>query len=185
MRHVKGGSRMGRLGGVAQTQRKGPVRLKINEGDRTGRHLVRSGGPTAHGPEDVRNDLRYRRQRQPSATWQTGLIRAIGLAASVDALTALPAPRRPLSQVNGARIDLATACLLNSDLDSSAQALRLLLNEPLSVRNVSLAGRLVRTQTALLSPAWAKNSRARHLADDIGQWLATGQEAPLLRIAQR
>jgi hypothetical protein len=111
---------------------------------------------------------------------------AFGAARSaLDALTALPAPRRPLSQVNGARIDLATACLLNSDLDSSAQALRLLLNEPLSVRNVSLAGRLARTQTALLSPAWAKNSQARHLADDIGQWLATGQEAPLLRIVQR
>ena len=30
---LEGGSRMGRLGQVEQTQRKGPVRLKINEGN--------------------------------------------------------------------------------------------------------------------------------------------------------
>jgi predicted XRE-type DNA-binding protein len=111
---------------------------------------------------------------------------AFGAARSaLDALTAMPAPRRPLSQVNGARIDLATACLLNNDLDSGAQALQPVLREPPSVRNVSLAGRLARTRTALLSPDWSTNSQARELADDIAQWLATGQETQLLGMGQR
>ncbi len=88
----------------------------------------------------------------------------------------MPGPRRPVSQINGARIDLATACLLNGDLDSSTEALNPLLTRPASVRNVSLVGRLARTRTTLLSPAWAKNSQARRLADDIDQWLATGPE---------
>src|SRR6266704_2552561 len=77
----------------------------------------------------------------------------------------MPGPRRPVSQINGARIDLATACLLNGDLDSSTEALNPLLTRPASVRNVSLVGRLARTRTTLLSPAWAKNSQARRLAD--------------------
>jgi predicted XRE-type DNA-binding protein len=91
-------------------------------------------------------------------------------------LTTMPGPRRPVSQINGARIDLATACLLNGDLDSSAEALTPLLTQPASVRNVSLIGRLARTRTTLLSPTWAKNSQARQLADEIGEWLATGPE---------
>src|SRR5216683_6663707 len=94
----------------------------------------------------------------------------------LDALTAMPGPRRPLSQVNGARIDMATACFLNNDPDSGTEAIKPLLAQPTSLRNVSLVGRLARTRTTLLSPAWAKNSQARQLADDIGQWLATGPE---------
>ena len=86
-------------------------------------------------------------------------------------------PRRPLSQVSGVRIDMATACLLNGDLDSSKDAVQPVLTQPATPRNVSLAGRLARTQTTLLAPAWAGNTRARQLADDIGQWLSTGQDA--------
>jgi hypothetical protein len=103
---------------------------------------------------------------------------ALGAAQSaLDALTSMPGPRRPLSQVNGVRIDMATACLLNGDLDSSAEAITPVLTQPATRRNVSLTGRLARTQTTLLSPAWAKNGQARQLADDIGQWLTTDQEA--------
>jgi hypothetical protein len=87
--------------------------------------------------------------------------------------TALPLPRRSLSQITGAQIDLATAYLLSNDLDGSAEAIRPVLAQPASLRNVSLAGRLARTQTTLLSTAWARNSQARQLADDIGDWLTT------------
>jgi len=104
---------------------------------------------------------------------------------ALDALKVLPAPRRPLSQINGARIDLATACLLTSDLDTSAEALRPVLSQPPAVRNVSLAGRLARTRTTLLGPEWARNGQARQLADEIGQWLATGEEVQLLALGQR
>jgi hypothetical protein len=86
-------------------------------------------------------------------------------------LTALPGPRRPVSQVEGARIDLATACLLNNDLDASTKAITPVLTRPPSVRNVSLAGRLARTRTTLLSRTWAGNRQARQLADQIGHWL--------------
>ena len=98
---------------------------------------------------------------------------------ALDALKDLPAPRRPLSQINGARIDKATACLLTSDLEASAEALRPVLSQPPAVRNVSLTGRLARTRTTLLGPEWARNGQARQLADEIGQWLATGEEAQL------
>lgn len=98
--------------------------------------------------------------------------------AALEALTSMPAPRRSLSQVNGARIDLATACLLNGDLDSGTQAIKPVLAAAASPRNVSLTGRLARTRTALLAPPWAKDGQARQLADEIGQWLATDATAP-------
>ena len=92
-------------------------------------------------------------------------------SSALATLTSLPPPRRPLSQINGARIDMATACLLNHDLDGAAQALEPLLAQPVELRNVSLTGRLARTRTVLLSPAWAKSTQARQLADTIGEWL--------------
>ena len=51
------------------------------------------------------------------------------------------------------------------------------LAQPASLRNVSLAGRLARTQTTLLSPIWARNSQARQLADEIGDWLTASAGA--------
>ena len=90
-----------------------------------------------------------------------------------------------MSQVNGVRIDMATACLLNGDLDSGADAIKPVLAQPATPRNVSLTGRLARTQTTLLASAWAGNGRARQLADDIGQWLATEREAGRPGTSQR
>jgi hypothetical protein len=102
---------------------------------------------------------------------------AFGAAQSaLEALTSMPGPRRPLSQVNGVRIDMATACLLNGDLDSGAEAIKPVLAHPATPRNVSLTGRLARTGTTLLGPAWAKDGQARQLADDIGQWLTIDQD---------
>lgn len=91
--------------------------------------------------------------------------------AALTALTSLPEPRRSASQVNGARIDMATACLLSDDLNGGTEAIRPVLAAPASLRNVSLTGRLTRTRTTLLSQHWARNSQARQLADQIGQLL--------------
>jgi hypothetical protein len=96
-------------------------------------------------------------------------------------LTSLPPPRRPASQVNGARIDMATACLLNNDLDASAEVIKPVLAQPASLRNVSLTGRLARTQTTLPTPPWAKNTQARQLADEIGQYLTAHDSSPASR----
>jgi len=95
---------------------------------------------------------------------------------------ARPAP--PTVEVNGARIDMATACFLNNDPDSGTEAIKPLLAQPASLRNVSLVGRLARTRTTLLSPAWAKNHQARQLADEIGHWLATDQAPKRLTTGQ-
>jgi hypothetical protein len=71
---------------------------------------------------------------------------------------------------------MAPACLLNGDLDSGAEAIKPVLAHPATPRNVSLTGRLARTGTTLLGPAWAKDGQARQLADDIGQWLTIDQD---------
>jgi transcriptional regulator with XRE-family HTH domain len=91
-------------------------------------------------------------------------------------LTSAPLPRQPVSQVSGVHIDMATACLLNGDLEGGAEAIGLVLAQSALARNASLVGRLARTRTALEASAWAANARARQLADDIGEWLAAGKE---------
>jgi transcriptional regulator with XRE-family HTH domain len=103
---------------------------------------------------------------------------------AMTALTSLPGPRRPVSQIHGVRIDLATAHLLSGDLSSAAETLSPLLCEPASLRNVSLVGRLTRTRATLCSSAWAGNKQARQLADDIGQWVTADQEPPRLGTRQ-
>jgi hypothetical protein len=96
-------------------------------------------------------------------------------SSALATLTSLPPPQRPLSQINGARIDLATACLLDRNLDAAAEALEPLLAQPIGLRNVSLTGRLARTRTILLASAWAKNTQAHQLADTIGEWLTRSE----------
>lgn len=93
-------------------------------------------------------------------------------------LLEIPVARRSSSQINGARIDAATASLLNGDRDSAAEALQPVLTLPAPVRNVSLTGRLARTRNILLSPAWAGDGCARQLADDIGEWLTQALNKP-------
>lgn len=89
---------------------------------------------------------------------------------AVSELTTLPSARRPLSQLNGARIDLVTACLVCGDRDRAEEAIQDVLELPQSARNMSLAGRMNRTHRTLLSQPWARDTRARQLADAISQW---------------
>ena len=77
--------------------------------------------------EEVGGEFAFGRARAAACAAAAWLDLGDGHEASVAAqsalaeLTALPGPRRPLSQIDGARIDLATACLLNNDLDASAR----------------------------------------------------------------
>jgi transcriptional regulator with XRE-family HTH domain len=87
-------------------------------------------------------------------------------------LQALPTARQSLSQVNGARIDLASAHLLNHDRDGAENAIEHVLALPPGLRNISLAGRMVRLRSVLSSPQLAKDTQARQLADSIASWLA-------------
>jgi transcriptional regulator with XRE-family HTH domain len=91
---------------------------------------------------------------------------------AIAELAVQPTGRLSVSQFNGARIDMATACLLNNDLDEAAELLAAVFGQQRSLTNMSLSGRLVRVRKTLLSPAWSKDSRAHDLADTIGDWLS-------------
>lgn len=71
---------------------------------------------------------------------------------ALNDLTALPAGRQSLSQVTGARIDLATACLITRELDEAEATLGHVFAIRSSLRNVSLSGRLDRARKHLASP---------------------------------
>jgi transcriptional regulator with XRE-family HTH domain len=90
---------------------------------------------------------------------------------ALSELTALPPGRQSLSQVNGIRIDLATARLLKHDLDGAAAVIGQVLSLPPSLRNMSLSGRLDRTRSVLTSPCWVGDAQALHLNEAIGAWL--------------
>jgi hypothetical protein len=91
---------------------------------------------------------------------------------ALNDLTALPASRQPVSQVTGARIDMATACIIQHELDEAEEALGCVFAVPSSLRNVSLSGRLMRTRKNLASPYWSGDPIAQHLSDALGEWLA-------------
>ncbi len=86
-------------------------------------------------------------------------------------LTTLPSGRQPVSQVMGARIDLATACLMEHELDEAEDALGCVFAIPSPLRNVSLSGRLARTRRSLAFPYWSGDPAAQHLNEALGEWL--------------
>jgi tetratricopeptide (TPR) repeat protein len=87
-------------------------------------------------------------------------------------LVALPPGRQPLSQVTGARIDLATACLILGELDEAEAILDHVFAIPSSLSNVSLSGRLKRAREHLASPCWSGDPAVRRLSDALGDWPA-------------
>lgn len=91
---------------------------------------------------------------------------------ALDQLVSLPASRQPFSQLAGARIDLATACLLEHERDEADAALNLVLAVPAEMRNASLAGRLSRTRKILTSDYWSEDQTAGHLDRAIAEWQA-------------
>jgi hypothetical protein len=87
-------------------------------------------------------------------------------------LTALPPGRQPVSQVTGARIDLATACLILGELAEAEATLGHVFAIPSSLSNVSLSGRLERARKHLASPCWRGDTAARQLGDALSSWPA-------------
>ncbi|MEU5946340.1 hypothetical protein ABZ793_12350 [Micromonospora sp. NPDC047465] len=92
---------------------------------------------------------------------------------------ALPAARRPYSQINGTNIDVAAAHLHMRDKDGAAEALRAVLDLPPQKRNVSLTGRLARIERLLNETPWSGDAEARQLAERISVWLSETSARPL------
>ena len=134
--------------------------------------------------EGIGGEFAFARARADAcaaAAWlDLGSGREAQLAArrALSDLTALPPGRQPLSQVTGARIDLATACLLSHDRDEAAGELADVFAVPAPLRNVSLAGRLARSRQALTAPYWRQDTAARHLRDASGNGSRTRAPRP-------
>jgi hypothetical protein len=92
---------------------------------------------------------------------------------------ALPAPRRPYSQIDGTQIDIAAAHLHMRDRDGAHAALREVLELPAHKRNVSLTGRLTKVQNLLSVPPWDTDPEARQIAERVSIWLAETSARPL------
>src|SRR5262249_54912748 len=90
---------------------------------------------------------------------------------ALNELSALPACRQSLSQLTGARIILATACLIQRERDQAEQVLGDVFAAQSPLRNVSLLGRLERTTKVLALPDWADDGTAQQLSDTIGELL--------------
>jgi transcriptional regulator with XRE-family HTH domain len=97
---------------------------------------------------------------------------------ALSELLALPQVRQPFSQIAGARIDLATACLIQGERDEAEDALSSVLAVPVQMRNVSLSGRLAKTRQVLSAKQWSGDTGAQHLDDAIGEWM-TGRSSAL------
>jgi transcriptional regulator with XRE-family HTH domain len=144
----------------------------------------------ARGDQDEARRLRDRLSEETGGEFAFGHARAEACAAAAwldlgrsqqakDAarralkeFTALPPSRRPHSQATGARIDLATGCLLQRELDEATDVLGQVLAAHTPPENVSLSRRLARSRRVLATPKWVGDPAARRLDDAIGDWLA-------------
>ncbi|MFI6331982.1 hypothetical protein ACIBBG_27195 [Micromonospora chersina] len=98
---------------------------------------------------------------------------------AVASYEALPAARRPYSQINGAQIDVAAAHLHMRDRDGAHAALAGVLELPPHKRNVSLTGRLSKVQGLLSTPPWGNDPEARQIAESVSAWLNETSARPL------
>jgi tetratricopeptide (TPR) repeat protein len=86
---------------------------------------------------------------------------------AIQDLTALPPARQPTSQLLGAQIDLATAHVIYGELDGAAEIINESVSTANMLRNTSLAGRLTRTNAALVSRAAQGDSAAQQLGESV------------------
>ncbi|MFG1653580.1 hypothetical protein ACGFIE_26965 [Micromonospora sp. NPDC049275] len=93
---------------------------------------------------------------------------------------ALPAARRPHSQIKGTKIDMAAAHLDMGDMDGATEALRAVLALPPQRRNVSLTGRLDRMERLLNEAPWSGDAEARQLGERIAAWRSETSARPLV-----
>jgi hypothetical protein len=87
---------------------------------------------------------------------------------ALAALTALPVSRQPVSQVTGARIDLATAHMMCGELDAATEIVTESVSTATMLRNASLTGRLSRAQAVLNSGKAHASPAAVQLFETIG-----------------
>jgi hypothetical protein len=99
---------------------------------------------------------------------------------ALTSLTSLPRPRQPLSQLNGARVDVASARLLTGNRDGAEELLREVLALQPRMRNVSLSGRMAKVRKILLTPCWQGDQTAASMAEAIGAWLSETSLRPRL-----
>jgi tetratricopeptide (TPR) repeat protein len=93
-------------------------------------------------------------------------------------LTNLPVSRQPVSQVTGARIDLATAHVMCGELDGAAEIITDSVGNGSILRNASLAGRLARTHDALTSKPVNGSSTGQHLAEVVDALIRYQSDGP-------
>ncbi|MEU5940264.1 hypothetical protein ABZ807_13955 [Micromonospora sp. NPDC047548] len=97
---------------------------------------------------------------------------------ALDAYDELPASRRPSSQINGTRIDMAAARLCMGDRDGATDMLGSVLNLPTQKRNTSLTGRMRRVQRLLAAPPWDHDQESLQIAEHVSAWLAEQSPGP-------
>jgi hypothetical protein len=93
-------------------------------------------------------------------------------------LTALPLSRQPLSQVTGARIDLATAHVICGEPDAAAEIITESVSTASMLRNASLAGRLTRARAALTPGRVHASPAAQQLAETVGDLIRYQSAGP-------
>lgn len=97
---------------------------------------------------------------------------------ALDTYNHLPPARRPYSQINGIKIDLAAAHLGMGDRDSAIQTLGDVLTLPTEKRNTSLTGRMRRVRHLLSGSPWAHDHEARQFTEQVSGWLT--KKSPVL-----
>lgn len=97
---------------------------------------------------------------------------------ALAALTALPASRQPISQVTGARIDLAAAHMMCGELDAATEIVTGSVSAASMLRNASLTGRLTRARVVLNSGTAHASPAAVQLSEAIGGLIKYQSDGP-------
>lgn len=79
---------------------------------------------------------------------------------------------RPISQTLGSKIDLATAHIMSGDLDEAYEIVTGTIAAATNLKNASLAGRLARTRSVLISANHLDSSLARQLDEGIRELIS-------------
>lgn len=100
------------------------------------------------------------------------------LHGALAAYAQMPSLERPTAPVNGARADLAAACLLRNDLEAAEQALVPVFGLHADQRISVLAGRMTGVATLLRTSRWDGVAQARALGARIDDWMVSAQALP-------
>jgi len=142
----------------------------------------RRGGDLLH--DDIGGELQFDTARASAcagAAWlhlRDGVSAERALRSALAAYTLVPPRHRPAAPVNGARADLAAACLLRHDLDAAAEALTPVFDVRPEQRISVLAGRMTGVRDVLRDSRWDSVPQAQALSARIDDWTASAQAVP-------